>query len=172
MNYKAFLKIGYGMYIVSSKSGEKYNGQIANAVMQVSAEPPTFAIGINKNNLTHKYIIDSKYFSVSILSEETDMKFIGKFGFKSGRDNDKFADVDFEVSENKIPAILEKSVAYFICKVIDEVDVGSHTLFIGEAVETKILNDKTPLTYKYYHEVLKGKSPKSAPTFIKKENLN
>lgn len=172
MDSNTFLKIGYGMYIISSKMGEKYNGQIANAVMQVCANPPIFSAGIHKNNLTHKYIQDFGYFSVSILSEELDMKFIGKFGFKSGKNIDKFSNTDYIISEKGIPVITENAVAYFVCKLINTVDVGTHSIFIGEVVEAKILNDKTPLTYKYYHEVLKGKSPKTAPTYLKNELVN
>ena len=167
MDLNTFFKVGYGMYIISSKLGDKYNGQIANAVMQVSSDPPLFTVGINNNNLTCKYIKDAGYFSVSVLSEESDMKFIGKFGFKSGKNIDKFSDTEYIISDEKIPVITENTVAYFVCKLINTVDVGTHCIFIGEAIEAKILNDKTPLTYKYYREVLKGKSPKTAPTFIK-----
>ena len=167
MDLNTFFKVGYGMYIISSKLGDKYNGQIANAVMQVSSDPPLFTAGMNNNNLTCKYIKDNGYFSVSILSEESDMKFIGKFGFKSGKNIDKFLDTEYIISDTKIPVITENTVAYFVCKLINIVDVGTHSVFIGEAVEAKILNDKTPLTYKYYREVLRGKSPKTAPTFIK-----
>lgn len=90
MNLKALHKLSYGMYIVSSKSGEKFNGQIANTVFQVTSEPPTVAVSINKQNLTHDFIEESKVFNVSILSEEAPFTFIGHFGFKSGRDMDKF----------------------------------------------------------------------------------
>ncbi len=167
MDLNACFKIGYGMYIVSSKMDGKYNGQIANAVMQISSKPPLFAVAINKNNLTYKYIKDTEYFSVSVLSEESDMKFIGKFGFKSGRDIDKFSDTEYIISDKKIPVIIENTVAYFVYKLVNIVDAGTHSIFIGEAIEAKILNGKTPLTYKYYHEVLKGKSPKTAPTYSK-----
>ena len=167
MDLNTFFKVGYGMYIISSKLGDKYNGQIANAVMQVSSDPPLFTAGINNNNLTCKYIKDAGYFSVSVLSEESDMKFIGKFGFKSGKNIDKFLDTEYIIFDTKIPVITENTVAYFVCKLINTVDVGTHCVFIGEAIEAKVLNDKTPLTYKYYREVLRGKSPKTAPTFIK-----
>ena len=165
MNLSAFLKIGYGMYIVSSKYRDQYNGQIANAVMQVSAEPALFAVGINKNNLTHEYMKETGYFSISILSEECDMQFIGKFGFKSGKNIDKFSDTEYIISDTEIPVITKNTVGYFVCKIVNTVDVGTHSIFIGEAVEVKTLNDKIPLTYKYYRDVLRGKSPKTAPTY-------
>ncbi len=171
MNFEAFFKIGYGMYIVSSNSGDKYNGQIANAVIQVSAEPPLFSVGIHHDNLTHKYIEESGYFSVSILSETADMKFIGKFGFKSGKKSDKFADCEYIISDTKVPVVTENSNGYFVCKVVSVLDVGTHSIFIGEAVEAELLNDETPLTYKYYREVLSGKSPKTAPTYKKVDKV-
>src|ERR1035437_9945703 len=97
MNLAALYKIGYGVYVVCSKDGEKYNGQIANTVFQACSEPPTVAVTINKKNLTHEYISKSGVFTVSILSKETPMTFIGKFGFKSGRDINKFADTNYKI---------------------------------------------------------------------------
>ena len=94
MNFKALHKLGYGLYIVSSKKGDSLNGQIANTVFQVTSEPPTIAVSINKNNLTHKFIRESKVLAVSILSRDTPLFFIGHFGFKSGRDIDKYEGVN------------------------------------------------------------------------------
>ena len=93
MNKKALHKISYGLYIVCSKKDKKFNGQIANSVFQVTAEPPTIAVSINKQNLTHEYIEHSKVFTMSILCDKAPMTYIGAFGYKSGRDFDKFKDV-------------------------------------------------------------------------------
>ena len=97
MNNRTLHKISYGLYIVSSKKGDKLNGQIANTVFQITSEPPTIAVSINKGNLTHDYIAQSGVFTVSILSEQAPMELIGKFGFKSGRDIDKFAGIDYKI---------------------------------------------------------------------------
>ncbi len=86
MNIKALFKLGYGVYIVTSKKDNRINGQIANTVFQVTSDPPTIAVSINKNNLTHELIKASKVFAASVLCEETPLTFIGRFGFKSGRD--------------------------------------------------------------------------------------
>ena len=94
MNPKALHKISYGLYIVCSKNKDKINGQIANAIFQVTAIPQTIAVSINKQNLTHEFIEKSKVFSVSVLSENTPMKFIGTFGFRSGREINKFINCD------------------------------------------------------------------------------
>jgi len=90
MDPKTFHKVSYGLYVVSSKMGEKFNGQIANTVIQVTSDPPKIAVVINKQNLTSDFIRESNVFTVSILSKTSPMKFIGHFGFKSGRELDKF----------------------------------------------------------------------------------
>ncbi len=169
MNLRTFHKICYGMYVVSSKLGDKFNGQIANAIVQITAYPPIVAISINKKNLTHEYILESRVFTVSILSEETPMKFIGQFGFKSGRDFDKFKDIDYKIDKTGVPIILDNSIAYFETEVVDAIDVGGYTVFIGKAISAEILNNKEPLTYAYYHEVKHGKSPETAPTYIEEK---
>ena len=86
MDLKALYKLGYGLYVVSSIKGSRRNGQIANTVFQITSEPPTIAVSINKNNLTHQFITESKVLSVSVLSQDTPLSFIGRFGFKSGRE--------------------------------------------------------------------------------------
>lgn len=107
MNSKTLYKISYGLYVISSKIGGKFNGQIANTVFQVTSEPPTIAVSINKQNLTHECIQGSRFFAVSILSNETPMKFIGNFGFKSGRESEKFRDISFKVGITGAPVVLE-----------------------------------------------------------------
>jgi len=165
MNPKALHKISYGLYIVCSKIGNKKNGQIANAIFQVTAEPQTIAISINKKNLTHEYIDKSKIFTISVLSTEATMKFIGNFGFKSGRDIDKLKDVKFKLSESKIPLVLDYTIACLEAKVINKIDVGTHTIFIGEVTDAEILADGKPMIYEYYHDIKGGYSPKTAPTY-------
>ena len=167
MNLKSLHKISYGLYIICSKENEKINGQIANAIFQVTSQPPTIAVSINKNNLTHKYISKSKFFTISVLSKETPMSFIGNFGFKSGKDFNKFNEVDYKLSKNKIPIILDNSTAFFEVKVLNSIDMSTHTIFIGEVKDADILSDKPVMTYEYYHECKGGKSPKNAPTYNK-----
>lgn len=168
INRKALHKITYGLYVVCSKSDEKVNGQIANALFQATSEPPTIAISINKKNLTHEYIEKSKAFVISVLSEETPMGLIGTFGFKCGRDVDKITGLNCKIGKTKIPIVLEHSIAYFEAEVIDSADVGTHTIFIGKVIDCDIINDKKPMTYDFYHEVKGGLSPKTAPTYIGK----
>ncbi len=171
MNTSALHKISYGLYIVSSIKNDKFNGQIANTFFQTTSEPPTCAICINKKNLTYNYIEASKVFTVSVLEQDTPMKFIGQFGFKSGRDIDKFKNIKYKLGKTGVPIVLEYAVSYFEFEVIDSMDTGTHTLFIGKLIDAEIIQDKEPMTYAYYHKVKGGLSPKSAPTYIK-ETIN
>ena len=166
MNPQAFYRLSYGLYIVSSKSDGKLNGQIANTVFQVSSQPPRLAVSINKQNLTHEFISKSGVFAVSILSQEAPMKLIGLFGFKSGRDTDKFAQVQHKIGVTGAPIVLESTLAFVECKVVNSLDVGTHTIFIGEVVDADVLADGEPMTYAYYHKIKRGKAPKTAPTYI------
>lgn len=170
MNKKAFHKITYGLYVVCSRNQNKVNGQIVNSLFQVSSDPPTIAISINKNNLTHDYIETSKVFTVSVLSEDTPMKFIGTFGFKCGRDTDKIKGVSCKIGKTKTPIILENSIAYFEAKLIGQINAETHTIFIGRIIDGDILSEDKPMTYDFYRVIKGGLSPKNAPTYIEKEN--
>ncbi len=167
MNIKTLHKVSYGIYIVSSKKDDKINGQIVNTVFQVTAEPPQMGISVNKQNLTHQYIETSKVFSIAILSKDTPPKFIGQFGFKSGRELDKFKGVNYKLGKTGAPLILENTIGYIECEVIGSMDCGTHTMFIGRVVDAEIINENLePLTYDYYHKELKLKVPKTATTYI------
>jgi flavin reductase (DIM6/NTAB) family NADH-FMN oxidoreductase RutF len=167
MNTKALYNLSYGLYVVASEKQGKLNAQIANTVMQVTSEPPAIAVCINKQNLTHEFITESKVFTASILSQDTPLSFIGHFGFKSGREVDKLKDVNYKLGEAKAPIVLDHSIAYLEAKVINQVDVGTHTIFVGELVGADVLGEGEPMTYAYYHQVKRGTTPKTAPSYIK-----
>jgi flavin reductase (DIM6/NTAB) family NADH-FMN oxidoreductase RutF/rubredoxin len=158
------------MYVVASNKKDAFNGQIANTVFQITSEPVTVAISINKSNLTHEFIEHSGRFTVSVLSQDVPLSFIGKFGFKSGRNGDKFKDVKFKKLSSGCPVVLDYSIGYLEAKVFNKLDCGTHTLFLGEVIDSQILKTGRPMTYAYYHEVKRGTTPKTAPTFIKEEN--
>jgi flavin reductase (DIM6/NTAB) family NADH-FMN oxidoreductase RutF/rubredoxin len=166
MDPKALYKIGYGMYVIGAKKGEKINAQIANTVFQITSEPPTVAVSINKKNLTWEYISQSKAFSASVLAQDTPLSFVGQFGFKSGRDTNKFEGVKYKDGQTGSPVVLDNVVSYLEAKVIQSVDTSTHTIFIGEVVNGEVLNDKTPLTYEYYRQVKQGTTPKTAPSYV------
>lgn len=162
---KALWNISYGLYLVTSVSEEKMNGQIANSIMQVNAEKPKIAVSVNKNNLTHEYIEKSDVLAVTVLDEETPMSFIGRFGFRTGRDMDKFSQIAYEKGLTGCPIVTNNALSYFEGTIIGSADAGTHTIFIVEITGAKILKDGTPLTYAYYQKVKKGKAPKNAPTY-------
>ncbi len=169
MDIHALHKLGYGLYIICSKKGDKLNGQIANSVFQVTSEPPTVAISINKSNLTHEFIKESRVFTVSVLRQDTPLSFIGRFGFKSGRDTDKMEGIHYRTGKTKAPVILDNTTAYLEAKVTQEMDVGTHTLFIGELVDANVFSEEECMTYAHYHEVKRGTTPPTAPSYIKEK---
>jgi len=169
MNPKALYKLGYGLYVVSSKNGDRFNGQIANTVFQVTSEPPTIAVSINKSNLTHQFIKESRVFTASILSQDTPLSFIGRFGFKSGRDIDKLEGIDYKIGETQAPVVTDNALAYLEAKVIQELDVGTHTIFVGELAGAEVLREGEPMTYAYYHQVKRGTTPKTAPSYVEEK---
>jgi len=170
MNPKALYKISYGLYVVTSKKDGKFNGQIANTVIQVTSDPQMISVCLNKQNLTHEFVQASKVLAVSILSQETPMEFIGRFGFKSGRDVDKFKDLQPVLGVTGAPIVLDNALAYLEAQVVDSISVVTHTLFIGKLANAEVVKEEgEPLTYAYYQLVKRGKSPKTAPTYQKPE---
>ena len=166
MNTKALYKLSYGLYVISSRKEDRLNGQIANTLFQITSEPPTIAVSINKQNLTHEFITGSKVFAASVISQDAPLSFIGHFGFKSGREIDKLKDVNYKLGETRAPLVLDHTLAYLEAKVIREIDVGSHTIFIGELVGADVLKEGEPMTYAYYHQVKRGTTPRTAPSYI------
>jgi flavin reductase (DIM6/NTAB) family NADH-FMN oxidoreductase RutF/rubredoxin len=169
MNRAALHKISYGLYIVTSGQDGKFNGQIANSMFQVTSNPPTVAISINKENYTHGLIKLSRKFVISILAESASMKVIGLFGFKSGRDVNKLQNIKTKTGTSKIPIVLENTVAYIEVELEKELDCGTHTIFVGNIVDGDAISNEEPMTYAYYQQVKGGKSPKTAPTYEKDE---
>jgi flavin reductase (DIM6/NTAB) family NADH-FMN oxidoreductase RutF/rubredoxin len=166
MNKSAFYKLSYGIYVITSGKDGRFNGQIANTVFQVSSEPPTVAVSINKQNFTHEHITVSRRFAVSILDEATPMTMIGQFGFKCGRDLDKFLGVKIRTGVTGVPIVTDHAAAFIEAKVVGEMDCGTHTVFLGRVVDCDVLASAAqPMTYAYYHTVKGGKSPKNAPTY-------
>jgi flavin reductase (DIM6/NTAB) family NADH-FMN oxidoreductase RutF/rubredoxin len=169
MNRAALHKVSYGLYVVTSGQDGKFNGQIANSMFQATSDPATVAISINKQNYTNELIKLSRKFVISILSEATPMTFIGLFGFKSGRDVNKLQNVKIKIGVTKVPVVLENTVSYIEVELEKELDCGTHTIFVGNIVDCDVVSDAEPLTYAYYQKVKGGKSPKTAPTYVKDE---
>ncbi len=164
MNKNVLRSMSYGVYVVTTAGEGNQNGCTANSAMQITSDPATVAVSINHNNYTNELISKNGVFAVSILGENSDPSIIGNFGFKSGKDSDKFEGISCETVAG-VPVISD-SVGYVVCKVIGKMETSSHTVFLGEIVEGDVLKKDTPMTYAYYHNVIKGKSPKNAPTYI------
>jgi flavin reductase (DIM6/NTAB) family NADH-FMN oxidoreductase RutF len=163
---RAFRDLSYGLYIVTSLDGDRLNGQIVNTVIQVTSDPARMAVIVNKQNLTHEFISKSGLFGVSVLDESAPMTFLGLFGFRSGRGVDKLSQVQFKTGDTGCPLVLEHALSVLEARVIDQIDLGTHTIFIGDTVNAEVLKEGRPLTYRYYQEFLKGKAPATAPTYI------
>ena len=162
---EALFTLNYGLYVVTSHRGESLNGQISNTVMQVTDTPPRLAAAINKESLTHEFIAESGVFAVTVLAESAPMKLIGLFGFRSGRDVDKLSSVSHETGSTGCPVVRDHALACMETRVEGTLDCGTHTVFVGEVVAGRILGQGRPMTYAYYREVLRGKTPPTAPTY-------
>ena len=170
MNTNAFRKLSYGVYIVSTWDNGRPTGCTANSAMQITSDPATIAVSINHNNYTNKCIAESGRFAVSILSEQSDPSIIGTFGFQSGKDVNKFDAVDFEIRGNM--PVVKDACAFLCCEVIDKMETDTHTVFLGKVLDADQLSDQEPMTYAYYHKVVKGKSPKNAPTYLPEKDAS
>lgn len=166
MDLQTLHKINYGMYIISTESEGVANGQIANTLFQVTSQPPRIVVSLNKLNYTHELLVKSRTFTASIVSIDVPLIFIGRFGFKSGRDTKKFEGINSLRGENGCPVPTDYCVGYFEASVINTLDAGSHTLFLADITEAKILSQAEPLTYSDYHLIKGGKTPKNAATYI------
>ncbi len=162
MEKKATTKIGYGLYILTSNLDGKDNGCIINTLCQVANNPDRIMISVNNASYTCEMIKKTKMFNVSILKEETPFYVFEHFGFVSGREKDKFEKNDNVFrTENGIYVVPKYANSYISGKVTQEIDLGSHTLFIADITRQYVLEDTPSITYDYYHKNTKPKTPKT-----------
>jgi flavin reductase (DIM6/NTAB) family NADH-FMN oxidoreductase RutF len=172
INFEAFFKVSYGLYIVASGDKKYGNGYISNTVFQVTSTPARFATCCNKDNHTSGLIEKHNKFSVSVLHQETDPKIYGKFGYQSGKNIEKLNGMDVHYASTGVPIILNDAIAFLECTVSQKVDLDTHWLFIGNVVSAEVLDQqKEALTYAYYRDVKKGIAPKNAPTYVDKATI-
>lgn len=166
MDKSAFFKLSYGLYIITTKYEDHFAGCVVNTVVQATAEErPKILVTVNKENNTNEVMKKSKKVNISVLSNEADMLLIGKFGFRSSKDFNKLNGTDHIIGNNGIPIITKSTSAYIEANIINEIDCGTHTVFILEATDSKTISDAPVLTYDYYHNVIKGKTPPKASSF-------
>lgn len=152
---KATHAISYGLFVLTTREGEKDCGCIINTAQQISSDPLTMAVTVNKANYTHDMILCSKKFCVSVIDESADFELFKRFGFQSGRTADKFQGMTIPRTQNGLPYVTESCNAYFSCIVTQTVDCGTHTLFIAKVTEAKVISDRPSATYAYYHAKIK-----------------
>jgi flavin reductase (DIM6/NTAB) family NADH-FMN oxidoreductase RutF/rubredoxin len=166
MDKTVLYNLSYGLYIVGAKDGARDVGCIVNTVMQSTSKPITLTVCVNKDNFTNACIKKTGRFSVSVLSENTKESTFSLFGFSSSRERDKFAEVQSALTLSGLPYITEDSVGWLDCKVLDFVDNFTHTIFIAELTDAGSLSKAPPMTYAYYHNVIKGKTPPKASAYV------
>ena len=170
MDMTALFKIGYGLYVVTSNDGKRDNGLIVNTVMQVADSPTRIAVTINKKNYSHDVIKASGKMNVNCLTTEAPFKVFENFGFKSGKDTDKFRDCNPHRSENGLIYLPHYINAYFSLSVESYIDLGSHGMFIAAVEEAKTISNLESMTYSFYHANVKPK-PKTVPKTDKKRYI-
>lgn len=158
-------RLTYGMYIVSAREGDRINGQLSNTVFQAASEPPIISVCVNRQNVTHDMIERSGRFSVSVLDVTAPFTLIGMFGFRHGGQVEKFSDVPHKSTASGVPIVTVSTNAFIDAKVIGSVEAVTHTVFLGEIEDMGILGQGASMTYEYYRTVLKGLTPKNAPTY-------
>lgn len=160
MDKKALYSLSYGVFMLSAKAGDKVNGCITNTCMQVANSPTRVAISVLNSNYTCDLIKESGYFALTVLDQTVTFETIRYFGFQSGRDVNKFEDLTPPTDQNGIPYLGWQSCAVISCKVVSKEDLGSHTLFIAEVEDAKVLSENAPLTYADYQSKVKPKPEK------------
>ena len=165
MDNKAMYKLSYGLFVLTTVSGNKQSGCIINTAIQAASVPNTISICVNKANYTHDLIKESGIFTVSIIAENASFDLFKRFGFASGRDTDKFAGfTGYKTGSNGVNYITEGTNAFISVKVDKTLDMGSHTMFAGTITDMEVLSDVPSATYAYYFENIKPKPEAVATT--------
>lgn len=167
MDPRALYKFQSGLSVVSAKAGEDVGACIINTGLQLTSEPLQVQVVVNKQNHTESVIAKAGHFALTVVTEAANMMYIGRFGFRTSLDYDKFDGIEHLTTVLGDPYTPECSACMLACKVVGTLDVGTHTIFVGEVVDAEVLSDETPMTYSYYHTVLKGKTPAKASSFVK-----
>ncbi|WP_343252999.1 flavin reductase family protein [Ligaoa zhengdingensis] len=167
LDITALFQLSYGIYLITAHDGDKNAGCLVNTVFQITAEPVRVAVSVSKQNQTHEFIRAGGTVAVNVVGEDCPSPLLGKFGYRTGREIDKFADLNCRKDPNGDVYIDEGILTQFSCKVIDEVDMDTHTIFICDVTDSNVVRQGQPMTYQYYRGVKKLQSSKFAPTYVK-----
>ena len=157
MDNNALFKLSYGLFVLTAKQDGKDNGCIINTVMQITDAPKRIQIAVNKENYTHDMIAATGEFNVSVLSQDAVFWVFQHYGFQSGRDVDKFANLPEARTPNGIRYVEGCTNAVISGKVFQSIDCGTHTLFLADVTDAKVLSDEPSMTYQYYFDHVKPK---------------
>ncbi len=163
MDTTVLYNLSYGLYIVGAFIDGRAVGCTINTCFQITSDEPRVAVSLNKANFTLAAIEQNRRFSVSIIAEDTDPSYIGTFGFRSSRDTDKYADYGYDVVAGT-PCVKGRFAGRLVLEAEKFVDCGTHILVVGRLIDT-VKGQGKPMTYAYYHSVIKGKEPRTAPTY-------
>lgn len=164
---QAFHSLSYGMYVIGTRFDNRDYGCVANTFAQVTSSPLQVSVALNKENATTAAVRQAGRFAASCLSEQADMQLIGTFGFHTSTELDKFAQHASARDEAGMPYVAEQCCAWFSAKVVSELDLGTHVLFVGEVQEcAKVADAAAPMTYAFYHQVKGGKTPPKASSYL------
>lgn len=161
--------LSYGMYVVGADDGGRPVGCIVNTCVQITSDNPIIAVSLNKNNHTFDVIKRTGRFVLSVITEGTDPNIISVFGFQSSRDRDKYAQFGYKTLHG-LPLVNGCFAGRLICEVIDTTDCETHEVVFARLTDTVKEDECPPMTYDYYHNVVKGKAPKNAPTYRSEED--
>ncbi|MEE1159560.1 MAG: flavin reductase family protein [Atopobiaceae bacterium] len=166
MDATALYKFHSGLYVISAQAGEDVGACIINTGLQLTSNPLQVEAVVNKQNHTENVIAKAGHFALTTVTESANMLYIGRFGFRTSADYDKFDGIETERTVLGDPYTPENAACVLACKVVGTLDVGTHMIFVGEVEDAKNLSDVPVMTYAYYHSVLKGKTPPKASSFI------
>ena len=169
MDLNVLHNLSYGVFIVGAFKDGRAVGCTINTCFQITSQGPLIAVSLNKNTFTLEAIRETGRFSVSILSQDTDPMVIGRFGFFSSRDTDKYDGFGYDVVDY-VPCVRGSFAGRLILETVETVDCGTHMLVLARLTNT-VEGSGTPMTYAYYHNVIKGKAPKNAPTYRPEEEV-
>jgi len=164
MDMKAMYNLSYGVFMLGTKAGDKKNGCITNTCIQVASNPTRVALSVLNTNYSCDLLKESGVCTISVLDKTVTFETIKFFGMQSGRDVDKMAQMVLPEDANGVPYMKWAACAMFSLKVVSSQDLGSHTLFIAEVTDAKVLSDNEPLTYADYQNTVKPKPEKKDET--------
>lgn len=169
MDKSALNRFQSGLYVVSACAEDEVGACIVNTGLQLTSTPLQVEVVVNKQNHTESVIERAGHFALTVVTEGANMLYVGRFGFRTSADYDKFDGIPCEWTALGDPYTPLDSACVLACEVTQKIDVGTHVIFVGEVRDAQNLSDEQPMTYDYYHTILKGKTPPQASSFVGEE---